>query len=348
MNIEFDQISFSPFAQLLEAIMNPRFLLLAALASTTTIALAQKNANLSLALDWVPNVNHVGVYVAQSQGWYAQRGINLQILPYGSVSPDVLVATNRADIGISSGEGITTAAVNGEPVVSIATVYNTNTSGLAVLENSKILRPKDLDGQIYAAFGAPYEKAILERIIKTDGGKGVFKSPTLSVYGLEALLAGKADFMWIFEGVEGIEASRSGHKLRTFPLSKFGVPDYYTPVFSANRTRVMTNAANLKAFLEVTARGYDFARKNPKAATALMVKALAKGSVADPKIIEDGIHWFEARGAYAKPGKRWGVQELKLWTNYPKFLLENQVFPQAKMKTLEYGKLFTNALLPAK
>ena len=285
--------------------MNQRFLLLAALASTATIALAQqKNATLSLALDWVPNVNHIGVYVAQSQGWYAQRGINLKILPYGSVSPDVLVATNKADLGISSGEGITTAAVNGEPVVSVATIYNTNTSALAVLESSKILRPKDLDGKIYAAFGASYEKAILERIIKTDGGKGVFKSPTLSVYGLEALLAGKADFMWIFEGVEGVEASRGGHKLRTFPLSKFGVPDYYTPVFSANKTRVTTNAANLKAFLEVTARGYDFARKNPKAATALMVKALPKGSVADPKIIEDGIRWFEARGAYAKPGKR--------------------------------------------
>jgi ABC-type nitrate/sulfonate/bicarbonate transport system substrate-binding protein len=191
----------------LEVIMNKRFLLLAALASSATIGLAQQNATVSLALDWVPNVNHIGVYVAQAQGWYAQRGINLKILPYGSVSPDVLVATNKADLGISSGEGITTAAVNGEPVVSIATVYNTNTSALAVLESAKILRPKDLDGKIYAAFGAPYEKAILERIIKTDGGKGVFKSPTLSVYGLEALLAGKADFMWIFEGVEGVEAT---------------------------------------------------------------------------------------------------------------------------------------------
>ena len=328
--------------------MNQRFLFLVALASSATIALAQKNVTLSLALDWVPNVNHIGVYVAQAQGWYAQRGINLKILPYGSVSPDVLVATNRADLGISSGEGITTAAVNGEPVVSIATVYNSNTSALAVLESSKILRPRDLDGKVYAAFGAPYEKAILERIIKTDGGKGVFKSPTLSVYGLEALLAGKADFMWIFEGVEGIEAARGGHKLRTFPLSKFGVPDYYTPVMSANRARVNTNATNLKAFLEVTARGYGFARKNPKAATALMVKVLPKGSISDPQIIEDSIRWFEARGAYATPGKRWGVQELKLWTDYPKFLLENQVFPQAKMKTLEYGKLFTNTLLPVK
>jgi ABC-type nitrate/sulfonate/bicarbonate transport system substrate-binding protein len=328
--------------------MNKRFLLLAALASTVTIALAQaKNETLSLALDWVPNVNHTGIYVAQAQGWYVQRGINLKILPYGSVSPEVLVATNRADVGISSGEGITTATVNGEPVVSIAAIYNTNTSALAVLESSTILRPKDLDGKVYAAFGAPYEQAILERIIKTDGGKGVFKSPTLTVYGLEALLAGKADFMWIFEGVEGIEASRQNHKLRTFPLSKFGVPDYYTPVMSANRARVVSNAANLKAFLEVTARGYEFARKHPKEATALMVKALPKGSVADPRIIEDGIRWFETRGAYAKPGKPWGSQELKLWTDYPKFLLENKVFAK-KMKAIEYSKMFTNALLPAK
>jgi ABC-type nitrate/sulfonate/bicarbonate transport system substrate-binding protein len=329
--------------------MKKRILLLSTVTASLTLAVAQtKNTSLSLALDWVPNVNHIGVYVAQANGWYAQRGISLKILPYGSVSPDVLVASDKADVGISSAEGITTAAINGEPVVSIATIYNTNTSALAVLASTKILRPKDLDGRIYAAFGASYEKAILERIIKTDGGKGIIKSPTLSVYGLEALLAGKADFMWIFEGVEGIEATRGGHKLRTFPLSKFGVPDYYTPVMAANRSRITSNAATLRAFLQVTAQGYEFARKNPKQATALMVKALPKGSVSDPKIIEDGIRWFEARGAYAKPSKRWGQQSLKLWTDYPKFLLENQVFPQAKLKTLEYSKLFSNALLPQK
>jgi ABC-type nitrate/sulfonate/bicarbonate transport system substrate-binding protein len=309
---------------------------------------AATSATLSLALDWVPNVNHIGIYVAQAQGWYAQRGINLKILPYGSVSPDVLVASKRADIGISSAEGVTTAAVNGEPVVSIATLYNTNTSAFAVLESSKIKRPKDLDGKIYAAFGAPYEHAILERIITTDGGKGVFQSPTLSVFGLEALLAGKADVMWIFEGVEGIEALQQKHKLRTFPLSSYGIPDYYTPVLTANTTQVQANAANLKAFLEVTAKGYEFARKNPKKATELMVQTLPKGAIADPQIIEDGIRWFEAKGAYVKPGQRWGQQKLKLWTDYPKFLLEHKAFPQSKFKTLEWNKLFTNTLLPIK
>ena len=309
-------------------------------------AIPPKIAPFSVALDWVPNVNHIGIYVAQAQGWYLRRGINLKILPYGSVSPDVLVVTKRADVGVSSGEGVTAAAVNGEPIVSIATLYQTNTSSIAVLESSKIKRPRDLDGKIYAAFGAPYERVILERIIKTDGGKGVFKSPILNVFGLEALLAGRADFMWIFEGVESNEATRQKHKLRTFALSSYGVPDYYTPVLTAHRERITSNATNLKAFLEVTARGYEFARKNPKKATELMVRALPKGSVADPKIIEDGIRWFEARGAYVKPGGRWGVQELKLWTAYPKFLLDGEVFPQTKVKSLEWAKLFTNVLLP--
>src|SRR5271166_4196991 len=62
---------------------------------------------LSLALDWTPNTNHTGIYVALSKGWYKDAGINLKILPYSSsVTPDQLVASGKADLGISSTEQV--------------------------------------------------------------------------------------------------------------------------------------------------------------------------------------------------------------------------------------------------
>lgn len=46
-----------------------------------------------LALDWAPNTNHTGIFVALAQGWYEDAGVDLHILPFGSVSPNQLVAS---------------------------------------------------------------------------------------------------------------------------------------------------------------------------------------------------------------------------------------------------------------
>src|SRR5262245_6602121 len=44
-----------------------------------------------LALDWTPNTNHTGFWVAEKQGWYKDAGIAFEALPYGETSPEVLV-----------------------------------------------------------------------------------------------------------------------------------------------------------------------------------------------------------------------------------------------------------------
>ena len=52
-------------------------------------------------LDWTPNTNHIGIYLAQAKGWYKDAGIKVKILPYTDVNPDTVVANGKADIGIS-------------------------------------------------------------------------------------------------------------------------------------------------------------------------------------------------------------------------------------------------------
>lgn len=326
--------------------MKTRLLFLAVLLlSPPALALT----SVSLALDWTPNVNHIGLYVAQQQGWYRQAGLDVKLLPYASTSPDTLVSTGRADLGISSAEGVTTAVAGGLPVVSVGAIWATNTASFAVLEKSGITRPKELDGKIYAAFGAPYETPVIQKLIRADGGKGLFKSPVLTVFGLDAVMSGKADFMWIFDGVEGVEAARKGLKLRTFSLSQFGVPDYYTPVLIANRKTLGQNQVKLRAFMAATARGYDYARQHPKEAAALMLGAVPKSTFPDPGVLTDGLNYFIKRGAFSAKGRPWGEQTLKMWTGYPSFLLKSGAIRGADGKPvsqLDYASLFTNSLLP--
>src|SRR5260221_691103 len=168
----------------------------AALSKATT---AQQLTSMSLALDWTPKTNHTGIYVALDQNWYRDEGIDLNLLPYSaSVSPDVLVGSGKADVGISATEGVVSDAAAGQPVVSIAAIIQHNTSALVTLASSGLTRPRDLDGKVYGGFGAPYESAVVGEIIQKDGGKGQFKNVTLSIDAMQALETHRVAFVWGF------------------------------------------------------------------------------------------------------------------------------------------------------
>ena len=58
-------------------------------------------------LDWTPNTNHAGVYVAKVKGFFEKEGLNVSIIQPGESSADQLVASNTAQFGISYQEGVT-------------------------------------------------------------------------------------------------------------------------------------------------------------------------------------------------------------------------------------------------
>ena len=138
------------------------------------------------------------------------------------MNPDVVVANGKADIGVSFPPNVVFSRAQGLDVVSVASVLQKGVTELAVLDSSDIKRPKDLDGRLYAGFGLPYEAPLIKTVITSDGGKGTFRTATLSTAAYEALYAKRADFTEIFTTWEGIEADIRGIKLRTFRPDQFG------------------------------------------------------------------------------------------------------------------------------
>ncbi len=322
------------------------FLVLFVACFTFASAQTQPDQTVRLALDWVPNTNHTGIYAALAKGWYEDAGVNLQILPYGSVLPEALVANGQAEVGVSSTEGVLGATAAGEPVVSIAAMLATNTAALAVLKSSGITQPKDLDGKIYAAFGSTYEDPTIATVIRSDGGTGNFRSALLNVAGFDALLAGRADFVWIFRGWQGVQAEREGVNLTLFNFSDYGVPDYYTPVLVSSPDGAKNNSDALEAFLQATARGYTFAANNPEEAADLLLGAAPEGSFPDPGLVR------ESQGVvssfYLAEGQAWGQQGPDMWRGYPTLLLDAGIFgetTEAVRQAVEARALYTNALL---
>lgn len=307
----------------------------------------EKLIPMSIAMDYTPNTNHTGIYVALQKGWYKEEGINLSMLPYSAnVSPELLVTTDKADVGIGSTESVVSSAVSGYPVVSIATIIKHNTSSLVARADSGIKRPKDLSGKIYGGYGAPYEDAVVGAIIAKDGGKKNFKNVTLDLEQLQALLTKRIDFAWIFDGWTGLEAKRGGLELVSFPINSNGIADYYTPVFIASPNEIKNKNILLKKFMNATKKGYEYAILNPDESAKILIALAPKGTFPDEDFVFESQKYLSAH--YSDKNEKWGIQDAKSWHDYPKFMLDSLAMKDINgniVKQLDFNSLYTNQFI---
>jgi ABC-type nitrate/sulfonate/bicarbonate transport system substrate-binding protein len=281
-------------------------------------------ARIRVQLDWTPNTNHIGIYVALANGWYREAGLDVEILPYTDINPDTIVANGNADVGISFPANVIFSRAAGLELVSIAAVLQRNPTELAVLDTSPIRRPRDFDGRTYAGFGLPYEEPQIRTVVIADGGRGVFDVATLSTAAYEALYEGKADFTEIFVTWEGIEAELRGIKLRTFRYDDFGVPDFPGVVLVAQKSALNgAKADRLRRFLEVTRRGYEFAAQNPDEASRIFMDYLPRGTFPEPEMVRRSTR--QLASYFVEPGERWGVQDPDDWKAYSHWMIEQGI-----------------------
>jgi len=308
---------------------------------------AEKLTPFTVVLDWTPNTNHTGMYVALNKGWYKEEGLDVKILPYASgASPDSLVASNKADVAVSSTEGVVSSAGAGDAVVSIAAIVQHNTSGFMARKNAGIESPKDLDSKIYGGWNSSIVAAILKKIITTDGGKGDYKSVSVDVAGMEAMKTKQIDFLWVFEGWEVIQARQQGLDVVYFPSLEYGVPDYYTPVLITGKKQIKENPELIKKFMKATAKGYEYAMENPKESAQILIDTTPKGTFPDTKFILASQEFLSTK--YADKGKKWGMQDKKAWEEYPQFMLDADAVLDKNSKPvheLNFDSLYTNEFL---
>src|SRR5439155_829458 len=240
-------------------------------ASASPTPFAGTPATVRLALDWTPNTDHTGFFVARHEGWYRDAGIDLKVLPYATAAPETLLAAHQAECGISFQDSMTFAVAKGADIVSVAAILQKTASAIGVLASSQIQRPRDLDGKIYAGFGYPNEVPTLKAVIQADGGKGDFKVATLDAAAYEALYNHQADFTIPFTAWEGVEATMRHIHLRYFRFSDYGFPEFYQVVLACDRQWLDKDPDAARRFAGATGRGVQFAAGHPDDAAAMLV-----------------------------------------------------------------------------
>ncbi|MFH1084720.1 MAG: ABC transporter substrate-binding protein [Chloroflexota bacterium] len=293
----------------------------------------------TLSLDWVPNTNHTGFYVALEQGWYAEEGIALEIQTPSDPSAALKqVAAGNTEFGVSFQEEVTVARSQSVPVVSIGAIIQHNTSAFASLKSSGIQSAADWEGKTYASYSLPIERPIIKGLMDCAGADmNKVQFVDVGFDAFPALLAGRADIAWVFLGWDGVQAQLKGVELQTVPLYGGCVPDYYTPVVVAGEKTLQDKGELVKRFMRATARGYAYAGAHPEEAAAMLLKHSPES---DPALVAASQKWLSPR--YQDDAPRWGQQDPEVWARFSEWMMTNGLLEQP----VDATRAFTNAFLP--
>jgi ABC-type nitrate/sulfonate/bicarbonate transport system substrate-binding protein len=303
---------------------------------------------ITFALDWVPNTNHTGFYVADARGYYEEAGIRLEILPYNNVSPDTLVGSGEANFGISFGTSIPFSVPAGLPIASVMPITQQPIGALVYLNGGEIARPADLDGKTYAGFGAPYEVPIITEVIKADGGRGEFENVTLNTFAYEAVLSGDADFAWAFVTWEGVDYEMRGEDFGEFHFGDYGFPNWYEVVLMGNTEWMSANADLARGFVQASKRGFEDVIADPEGTADVLVEQ-NPDSLGESQELARASSTLLAENYMLDADGNFGTQTLELWTEFPSFLYGLGLLVDANGDALtaepDYSTFFTNDYL---
>jgi ABC-type nitrate/sulfonate/bicarbonate transport system substrate-binding protein len=295
--------------------------------------------NIKVLLDWVPNTNHSGLYVALEKGFYEEVGLHIEIIQANEGGTSQLIGADQGTFGISYQEEVTFAREKGIPVKAIATILQHNTSGFASPVEKNIQSPKDFEYKTYGGWGSPVEIATLKALMEKYNAN--FETVDIATIGAVDFLTATqkvVDFAWIYYGWDGIAAEQKNIDLHFIDLGKEHESlDFYTPVIIANDDLILSNPDLIKKFLEATQKGYLFCIENPDEAANTLMKYTPES---DPEIILASQKWVNEY--YIDPPTPWGYMEQQRWDLYTTWLYENELIETM----VDASDMFTNEFLP--
>ncbi|MET0830359.1 MAG: ABC transporter substrate-binding protein [Microbacterium sp.] len=286
---------------------------------------------ITFALDWSPNTNHIGVYVAESLGYFKDAGLDVEILPYGSTSATQLVSAGEADFGIGGQSNVQVARTAGLDLVSVYRVTQTDTGRLVVLgDRAELARPADLDGLVFGGFGAPLYSALAASTIKGDGGNGTFKEVALDSGAYEALAQKRIDFTLSVATWEDLQTQIDGHPYRAFRYQDYGVPEQQSTGIVSSNAYLEKHPDEAAAFVQAVARGYAYAVENPQRAADLLIDANRDTLGTAKELVHRSAELMASDGYLSSSAREIGAANPDAWDGFGAFLFEGGFLTDSK------------------
>ena len=301
---------------------------------------------ITFVLDWTPNTNHTGLYVAMEKGYFEDAGIEVEVVQPPEDGAEVLVASGKAQFGVSFLDYIAPALIGDEPlgISAVAAIIQHNTSGIVSRKGEGMDTPKGLEGHKYATWDLPVEKATIRQVMEADGGdfEKVELIPSTVTDEVSALQSKSVDAIWIFYAWAGIACELADLDTDYFAFADIDpVFDFYTPVIIANNEFLENDPETAKAFMAALSHGYEDAIADPEGAAEILINAAPELKDSKDLVVESQKYLAEQ---YQADAERWGEFDEGRWSAFYSWLNENQLLEGE----IDPEAGFTNDFLPEK
>ena len=304
----------------------------------------QELEKITFVLDWTPNTNHTGVYVAIANGYFEEAGLDVEVVQPPEDGAEVLVASGKAQFGVSFQDYIAPGLIGDDPlpITAVAAVIQHNTSGIISRAGEGMDTPKGLEGHKYATWDLPVEKATIAQVMKADGGDfdKVELIPSTVTDEVSALQSKSVDAIWIYYAWAGVACEVAGLDTDYFAFADIDpVFDYYTPVIIGNNTYLEEHPDQAKAFVAAMSRGYQYAMENPEKAAQILMDAAPELKSNEELVVASQKYLADK---YQAEADRWGEFDAARWSAFFTWLNDNQLLEG----TVDPNAGFTNDYLP--
>lgn len=274
----------------------------------------QPPSDATLVLDFAPNAVHSGIYLATARGFDKAEGVRLRVrAPASSTDGVKLLAAGRADLAILDIHDLAIARARGQDLVAIMAIVQRPLA--SVIAQPGVRRPRALEGRRVGVTGLPSDDAVLNAVVRGDGGDPrAVRRVTIGFAAVPALLGRRVDAATAFWNAEGVALRARRPGMRVFRVDDYGAPRYPELVLAMERRRLEEDPALARAVIRALVRGYDEALVDPASAVAALV-AGAHG--VDPKVARAELDAVEP--VLAAPGGRVGVLDraaLRAWARW--------------------------------
>lgn len=296
---------------------------------------------ISFVLDWTPNTNHTGLYVANAKGFFKEAGIEVSILQPPEDGSNMAVASGQAQFGVGFQEQLAPALTteNPLPITAVAAILEHNTSGLISTKDKNIDAFKALEGKTYATWDSPQEQEIIRQCMADEGAdySKLKMVPNSGADSLSMMQSGDVDVVWVFEGWDVQMAELAGIDYNFIRFDQASpIFDFYTPVVIANNDFLKNDPETSKAFLAALQKGYQYAIDHPDEAAEILCSAVPELTL---DLVKKSQNYMKDQ--YSAEKSTWGAIDETRWTNFNHWMFQKGIIEK------ELGSAgFTNEYLP--
>ncbi len=244
-------------------------------ASLAWISPARAQTQLTLMLDWFPNVDHLPIYVAQQRGYFAEQGVAVKILsPSDTADALKLAAAGKVDLAVSYQPQTIMAAARGIDIRVVGNLIGHPLTTLLFLKSGGFTKPADLSGRTIGYTVPGLMDVLMNAFAKVNGIKE-YQLVNVGFSIVPALSAGRVDaVMGPFKTYETVTMAAEGLEAGFFELEQWGIPDYDELIFICGAATLAAKKTRVQGFVKAVVRSINVVVESPEAALTDYLRAV--------------------------------------------------------------------------